>query len=74
MAVSIDALAVGFTIGMRGDGIVLPVVVIGLVAGGMTFVGMKLAGGVAERMGRWAEFAAGLVLVGLGAKILLENL
>jgi putative Mn2+ efflux pump MntP len=74
VAVSIDALAAGFTLGLRQGSIALPVVVIGVVAAVLTAVGMLLAGRIGQRLGKGCEIAAGLVLIGLGVKILVEHL
>jgi len=74
VAVSIDALAVGFTFGLTGESFLVPIVVIGVVAGVMTVVGMLLAGRIGPRLGRVGEVVAGLVLVGIGVKVLVDGL
>jgi manganese efflux pump family protein len=73
VAVSIDALAVGFTLGLRDVSIVLAVTIIGVVTWGLTLIGMRLAGKLPAALGRRMEALAGLVLIGLGIKMLLEN-
>jgi putative Mn2+ efflux pump MntP len=40
----------------------------------MTLVGMLLAGRIGPRLGRVGEALAGVVLLGIGTKILLEAL
>jgi len=74
VAVSIDALAAGMTLALEDVPIAVPVIVIGLVAGALTAVGMLIAGRVPERFGQRCEIGAGVVLIGLGAKILVEAL
>ena len=74
VAVSIDALAAGFTLGLRQESIAVPVIVIGAVAATLTAVGMVLAGKVGERLGKSCEIIAGIVLIGLGVKIVVEAL
>lgn len=74
VAVSIDALAVGFTLGLAGGEFILPVVVIGVVAGALTVLGMFLGGRVGSRFGRGATLFAGLVLIGIGVKVLVAGL
>jgi len=74
IAVSIDALAAGFTLGLSRESIALPVIVIGVVAAALTAVGMVLGGRVGPRLGKGCEIVAGVVLIGLGAKIVLETL
>ena len=71
LATSIDALGAGFSLGLVGRGIWLPAVVIGLVAGAMTYVAMRLGGRLSRRFGRGMDLAGGLVLVGLAFKMLL---
>jgi putative Mn2+ efflux pump MntP len=70
LAVSIDALAVGFTFGLEGQDYLFPIVVIGVVAGMATLVGMLLARRIGRRLGRAGEVLAGLVLIGIGVRIL----
>ena len=73
-AVSIDALAVGITLGLEEISIPFAVSLIGVTAAALTLVGMLVAGGFASRLGRRAEIGAGVVLVVIGAKIVLEHL
>jgi len=75
VATSIDALAVGLSLSMINVSIWTPAVIIGLVAGGFTTVGMhlgKLIGGVV-RLSRWAEVTGGIVLLVIGVNILREH-
>jgi putative Mn2+ efflux pump MntP len=74
VAVSIDALAVGFTLGVTGARLLLPVLVIGVVAGIMTVVGMLIAGRIRSAIGRHCELLAALVLLGIGVRILVHGL
>ncbi|MCK9459848.1 MAG: manganese efflux pump MntP family protein [Proteobacteria bacterium] len=73
LAVSIDALAVGFTLGIAKVSIPFAVSLIGVTAAALTLVGMVIAGGFASRLGRRAEIVAGGVLVVIGVKIVLEH-
>lgn len=73
VAVSIDALAVGFTLGLEDVSIAVVVAVIGIVAGISTLVGMKLAGRLASQWTSRLEPLAGLVLIGLGVKTVVEH-
>lgn len=74
LVVSIDALAAGFALALEDEPIVLPVVVIGVVAASLTAVGMLIAGRISDRLGKRCEIGAGLVLIGLGVKILVDAL
>jgi manganese efflux pump family protein len=70
-ATSIDALAVGVSLGLLGVDIVIPALVIGLVALVMTFVGMRVGRKAGESLGEWAERLGGIVLIGIGFRTLL---
>jgi putative Mn2+ efflux pump MntP len=72
IATSIDALLVGFSLGLLGVGILYPAVVIGLMALVMTAVGMFLGAGIARSIGRWAEGLGGVVLCLLGIWFMLR--
>ncbi|PNU20309.1 hypothetical protein C2E25_07745 [Geothermobacter hydrogeniphilus] len=74
VATSIDALAVGLTLAMLGVSIWFPALVIGLVAGILTVVGMLLGRRLGDRWGQPVEIIGGLVLIGIGLKILIEHL
>jgi putative Mn2+ efflux pump MntP len=73
VATSIDALAAGITLPTLA---VAPWIAVALI-GGITFV-MSLGGVVlgrvaGDRFGTWAERAGGVILIGLGCKILAEH-
>lgn len=72
IAVSIDALAVGFTLGLEEVSILVVVSVIGVVAAACTLIGMKVASGLASKVGARMEPLAGVVLIGLGLKAIIE--
>jgi len=74
VATSIDALAVGVTLALEHVRIWLPSVVIGVVALGMTVLGMTLGRRAGRRLGRLAWLLGGLILAGIGTKILVEHL
>lgn len=74
IATSIDALAVGFSLSVIGVSIWMPALVIGLVAGVLTIVGMLLGGRIGDRWGSRVEVFGGLVLIAIGIKILIEHL
>mgnify|MGYP000740102843 CR=1 FL=1 len=75
VATSIDALAVGLTISMLQVSIWLPAIIIGVVAGAFTVVGLHLGKSVgsAERLSPVAGVLGGVVLLGIGVKILIEH-
>jgi putative Mn2+ efflux pump MntP len=74
IATSIDALAVGFSLSIIGVSIWMPSLVIGLVAGVLTIIGLLLGGRIVDRWGARVEVFGGLVLIAIGIKILIEHL
>jgi manganese efflux pump family protein len=74
LATSIDALAVGFSLGIIQEGIVFPSVIIGIVAAIMTLIGLKSGERLSQHYGTKAETIAGLVLIGIGIKIVFDHL
>lgn len=76
VATSVDSLAVG--IGLRLADTSTPIVAAALLIGSVT-LGLSLVGGLigsrlGERFGRWMEVVGGVVLIGIGFRILLEHL
>lgn len=74
VATSIDAFAVGLGLALMGVSVLEPSIVIGVVAATMTFIGMRLGKRVGRVIGRRMETVGGLVLIGIGVKILIEGL
>ncbi len=73
VAVSIDALAVGFTLGLLGISVWYPAVLIGVVTGLLSLAGLRLGRGVGRRLGKPFEIIGGLVLIGIGVRILMDH-
>jgi putative Mn2+ efflux pump MntP len=73
VATSIDALAVGLSLAMIESPIVIPAVVIGLVAAAFTAGGMVLGRRLGSRWGKRVEVFGGLILIGIGVKIVIEH-
>jgi putative Mn2+ efflux pump MntP len=74
LATSIDALAVGLSLGVVRTSILYPAAIIGVTSFAMTVLGAKLGPVVGRVVGRRAELLGGLILIGIGAKILIEHL
>jgi len=74
MATSLDALAVGMSFALLDSGILLPSLVIGAFAFGISFAGALLGGAASERWGKTMEVMGGLVLIAIGFRILAEHL
>jgi manganese efflux pump family protein len=74
IAVSIDALAVGFSLALEKVTIWYPAVMIGIITGLMSWLGLRLGNKLGEKFGKRMEIAGGVVLVIIGLRILVEHL
>ncbi|HVP25759.1 MAG TPA: manganese efflux pump MntP family protein [Methanomicrobiales archaeon] len=74
VATSLDALAVGVSLALIDSGILLPSLVIGIFAFSVSLAGALLGGVAAERWGKAMEVLGGLVLIGIGIRILITHL
>lgn len=74
LATSIDSLAVGLSLGVVRAGLLYPAAVIGATSFVLTLAGARLGPLAVRLAGRWAELLGGLVLIGIGVKILVEHL
>ena len=74
IATSIDALAVGVSVGLLGFSIWVPALVIGLVTILMVVVATQLGKSAGHYLGKWAERVGGIVLMAIGSRILMEHL
>jgi putative Mn2+ efflux pump MntP len=80
IATSLDALAVGLSLALLSTNgspwveIGIPSVVIGLVAAAFTTVGIVFGARLGPRWGNWAEVFGGVVLLGIGVRILWSHL
>jgi len=74
VATSLDALAVGMSLAMVGATILRPAAVIGLVAAVLTALGMLLGRWIGTAWGRRVEVLGGLILVGIGLRIVVGHL
>jgi putative Mn2+ efflux pump MntP len=74
LATSIDALAIGLSYSVLALPILLPAAIIGLITFGLSLLGCEFGRRLGSRFEGWAELAGGLVLVGIGLKLLLEHL
>ncbi len=74
VATSIDALAVGLTLALIGIDVWQPAVVIGVVTGGLSLLGLQLGRRFGERFGRLTEAFGGALLIAIGLRILAAHL
>lgn len=74
VATSIDALAVGFGFALLDVSIVTPVVIIGITTFVLSFVGTFLGTRLGHIFENKIQIVGGLILIGIGIKILIEHL
>jgi putative Mn2+ efflux pump MntP len=73
VATSLDAFAVGFSLAMLRVSIWYPAFVIGLVTGTLSLVGVRLGARLGRGIGRPMEIGGGVLLIGIGLRILLAG-
>ncbi|MEI6855941.1 manganese efflux pump MntP family protein [Psychrilyobacter sp.] len=75
IATSVDALAVGFFFSLLpGLNIYLSIAVIGVITFILSSVGVYLGNKVGQLLGAKAEYAGGIILIGMGVNILIQHL
>ena len=74
VAISLDAFAVGLSLAFLRNPVLIPAAVIGIVALGMSLLGIHLGRFLGRIAGRWAEFLGGVLLGLIAAAILLKHL
>lgn len=74
IATSIDALAVGVSFAFLSVNIVEAVIVIGITTFVISIAGVKIGHVFGEKYKSKAEIVGGLILIGMGIKILIEHL
>jgi manganese efflux pump family protein len=71
VATSMDALGVGFSIGILGQSLLGAAVFIGITACVMTWAAMKLGKRLSVRFGQRMEIAGGIILMAIAVKLLI---
>ncbi len=74
IATSIDAFAVGISLGVLNVAIWYPSVIIGLVAAGFTIIGITLGKRIGILLSRKIEILGGIILIAIGLKIFIEHI
>lgn len=74
VATSLDSLAVGLSLGTMRVPVFYPATVIGVVTTIVTGTASRIGPALGRLVGRWAEFAGGAVLIGIGIRILITHL
>jgi putative Mn2+ efflux pump MntP len=73
VATSLDAFAVGFSLAMLRVSIWYPAVVIGVVTGTLSLIGVRLGARLGQGVGRPMEVIGGALLIGIGLRILFAG-
>jgi len=73
-ATSIDALAIGISFALLNFSIITPIFIIGLTTFVFSIIGLQLGRYFSKRVGKSIEIFGGIVLIGIGFKILIEHL
>ncbi len=74
VATSIDSLAVGLSLAFLESGILVAAVAIGSITFLITGAGFYSGKKIGSLLGRWAEVFGGVVLIGIGLRILLTEI
>ena len=78
VATSIDALAIGISFAFVGmdtwQSILQPIVIIGIVSFVFSIIGCLIGVFFGKRVNLRAELWAGIILIGIGVKILIEHM
>ena len=74
IATSIDALAVGLSFAFLKISIATPIIVIGIVTFMLSFLGVLVGNRLGHFFEKKMEIVGGLILVGIGIKILIDHL
>lgn len=74
VATSMDALAIGLSLALLQVSIWYPAVIIGIVTGVTSLIGIILGKRLSKTIGKWAAEIGGVLLVLIGIRILLAHL
>jgi putative Mn2+ efflux pump MntP len=74
IATSIDALAIGLSLALIGVTIWYPAVVIGVVTGLVSWLGLRLGNVLGGKLGKRMEIVGGIVLILIGVRILIAHI
>jgi putative Mn2+ efflux pump MntP len=74
VATSIDALAVGLSFSLLGRSIWAPAALIAGITFAVCLTGFEFGRRIGSLLEKWAQISGGLILIGIGVKILLEHL
>ena len=74
VATSIDAMAVGMSMALIGNSVWLPSLIIGIVTLALSAFGLQMGCRLGERFGKRVEILGGLILIGIGIRVVVTHL
>lgn len=74
VATSIDAFAVGLSLGMLQAEILVACIIIAVVTSGLSLFGLLAGSRLGERFGKRMEVLGGLILIGIGLRVLVTHI
>ena len=74
VATSIDALAIGLSLAMLNVNIWYPSIIIGIITGSLSLIFIQVGKKLSAAFGKKMEVVGGIILVGIGIKILISHL
>jgi manganese efflux pump family protein len=74
VATSIDAMAVGLSMAMIGAPVVVPSVIIGVITLALSSFGLFAGARLGEAFGKRMELIGGIILIGIGVRVVLTHL
>jgi putative Mn2+ efflux pump MntP len=74
IATSIDAFAAGVSFALLNTGVITPIIIIGIITFIMSFIGVWIGDRGTNFFEKKMEVAAGVVLIGIGIKVLISHI
>jgi putative Mn2+ efflux pump MntP len=74
VATSIDALAVGISMAMIREEVWIPSVIIGVVCLTLSAIGLFAGNKLGEKFGKRMEILGGLILIGIGIRVIITHI
>jgi putative Mn2+ efflux pump MntP len=73
VATSIDAFAIGLSLALLQVQIVFPAVVIGVVTGGLSLLGLLVGNRLGKKFGKRMEIVGGIILIAIGIRVVISH-
>jgi len=74
IATSIDALAIGLSLSLLDASILIPCILIGVITAGLVVLATQTGKIAGDLLGRKVEILGGIILLGIGLRVLLTHL